>query len=301
MDSGRLGAAPGSAAAARAPRAQLTLAALLVVAGVSAFAATDALSKLVIDDFNVVQIIWARYAFFVLPLALIIAPWRWPRLLRTDAAALQIGRGFLPIVGSMAIVVAFRWVSLADVTAITFAGPLIVVMLALPMLGERATAHRWIAVACGFVGVIIIVRPGTAAFHPALLLPVGVAFVLALYQITTRMVGRADPRTTVLYTALVGTVVTSVLVPFVWRAPGAMDWLILVASGILHGLGHFLMIRGLAMAEASAMAPFSYAQIVAATLLGMVLFGEFPDAATLIGIVVIVGSGLSVYFAERAR
>ncbi len=265
----------------------------------SLFAAIDAPAKLLVRDFSAVQIIWARYAFFLLPLALIIAPWRWPRLLRCDTAALQVGRGLIPVAASLVLVFAFRWVPLADATALIFIGPLFIVLMAIPLLGERASAHRWAAVAGGFLGVIVIVRTGAAAFDPALLLPVGAAVLLALYQVMTRMLGHVDARTTVLYTALVGTVVTPLAVPFVWRVPTALDWVILVASGILHGLAHVCVIRGFALAEASVLAPFNYTQIVMATVLGLVLFGEFPDAATLAGIAIVVGSGLYVYFAER--
>ena len=288
-------------AAVAAPRAQVSRAVLLIVTGVSLFAVIDALAKLLIGEFSAGQIIWARYAFFLLPLALIIAPWRWPRLLRCDSAALQVGRGLIPIAASLVLVFAFRWVPLADATALIFIGPLFIVVLAMLLLGERATVHRWVAVAGGFTGVVIIVRPGGAAFDPALLLPLGAAVMFAIFHVTTRMLGHVDARTTVLYTALVGTVVTTLAVPFVWRMPTALDWVILVASGILHGLAHVCVIRGFALAEASVLAPFNYTQIVMATVLGLVLFGEFPDAATLVGIAVIVGSGLYVYFAERRR
>ena len=286
-------------AAVAAPRAQLSRAVLLIVTGVSLFAVIDALAKLLVRDFSAVQIVWARYAFFLLPLALIIGPWRWRRLLRVDTAALQLGRGLIPIAASLVLVFAFRWVPLADATALIFIGPLLTVLLAMLLLGERATVHRWAAVAGGFTGVVVIVRPGGAAFDPALLLPLGAAVMFAIFHVTTRMLGHVDARTTVLYTALVGTVVTTLAVPFVWRMPTALDWVILVASGILHGLAHVCVIRGFALAEASVLAPFNYTQIVMATVLGLVLFGEFPDAATLVGIAVIVGSGLYVYFAER--
>ena len=134
----------------------------------------------------------------------------------------------------------------------------------------------------------------------AALFPLSAALVFAFYQISTRMLGRnTDPSQTVLYTALVGTILSSLAVPFFWHPPTAAQWGLLIASGVFHGLGHIMLIRAFATAQASVLAPFNYAQIVTATALGLILFQELPGLATLAGIAVIVGAGLYVFHREQ--
>ena len=208
----------------------------------------------------------------------------------------------IPVVAGIAMVAAVRVMPLADATALVFAAPLIVAALSGWLLGERVGPFRWAAVAIGFAGVLIIVRPGSGVLGVTALAPLFVAGMLALFQITTRILGRAaDPAATVLYTALVGTVVMSLAVPFAWRPPTAAEWSILVASGVIHGLGHIFMIRAFTLAEAATLTPLSYTQLVAAVAFGLVLFAQLPDRATTLGILVIVGSGLLIYVSERRR
>lgn len=277
-------------------------AAILMIGATTAFSAGDVLAKVLPPDFGVLQITWARYAFF-LPLVLLIAlPWRWPALLRGPRRALQLGRGMIPVVGGIGMVAAVRMMPLADATALVFAAPLIVAALSGWLLGERVGPYRWAAVAIGFAGVLIIVRPGSGVLGVTALVPLFVACLLALFQITSRILGRAaDPAATVLYTALVGTVVMSFAVPFAWRPPTPAEWAILVASGVLHGAAHIFTIRAFTLAEAATLTPFSYTQLVAAIAFGLIVFGQLPDPATSIGILVIAGSGLLIYVRERQR
>ncbi len=274
--------------------------ALWLLGAVTAFSGMDALAKLLVEDYSVVQVLWARYIFFLLPLCLAIKPARWVETLRSDRPWLQIGRGMMPVLASLVLVIGFITLPLADATAILFAAPFIVTILAGPMLGERVGAVRWLAVVLGFVGVVIVARPGSGLVGWAALWPLTGALFFALFHIMTRMLARtADALTTLAYTALVGAVVTTVAVAFFWTPPTTEGWSLFIASGLLFGLGHFLVIKALEYAEASALAPFNYTQIIVATVLGVLMFGDVPDAVALLGMAVIVGAGLFVFVQQR--
>ncbi len=276
--------------------------ALFLIGAVAAFTSIDALAKLLSDGYSAVQVLWARYMFFTLPLFLVIRPARWIAALRADRPGLQIGRAMLPVLGSLPIIIGLAHLPLADTTAILFAAPLMVVVLSVPLLGERVGPVRSLTVVFGFVGVVIVARPGSGLFGWAALWPLIGAVFLALFQIATRMLaGTADALTTLMYTALVGTVVTTVAVPFFWTPPTAEAWGLFIASGLLFGLGQVLIIRAFEHAEVSALAPFNYAQIIVATVLGILVFGDFPDAVALFGMFVIVSAGLFVFFRQRRR
>jgi drug/metabolite transporter (DMT)-like permease len=275
---------------------------LLMVTGVSLFAVIDGMAKILAADLPAMQVIWGRYLFSLLPLAVLI-PWRrWPTLLRTDRMALQLVRALMPLLAGLFIVLALRYMPLADATAILFVSPLMVTALSIPLLGERVGLHRWAAVIIGFAAVIVIVRPGGGTMHWAALLPLGTAFVYALYQIATRILSRsAGPLSTLAFTILIGLAASSLALPFGWRTPTAFQWSLLVVSGVLHGLSHFCVIRAFLTAGAATLAPFNYAQLIAAIIFGLLVFDEFPDATTILGALVIVAAGLYVAWRERTR
>jgi drug/metabolite transporter (DMT)-like permease len=263
---------------------------VLMIAGVTLFAVVDGVATLLArDGYPTGQVIWSRYAF-VLPVVLALAgPRRWPALLRTRRPVLQIVRALLPLVAGICIVLALRQIALADATAILFVAPLAVTALAIPLLGERVDLRSWAAVALGFVGVLVIVRPTGGSLQWAALLPLATAVLFALYQIATR-----DAAATFFYTMLVGTVGASLALPFGWRTPDGAALALMVGSGLLHGLGHYCTIRALALAQASTLAPYAYTQILGATLLGYLFFGEVPDLATFLGAGIIALAGLYV-------
>jgi drug/metabolite transporter (DMT)-like permease len=274
---------------------------LLVIAAVSLFAAIDALAKLMAQDMDVLQIIWSRF-FFALPLLPVIAGYRRTTPWHTDRIGLQVMRGLLPVIAGVAIVVALKVIPLADATALMFVSPLMLTALAVPLLEERVGVHRWAAVIVGFLGVLVIVRPGSGAMRWAALLPLLTAFLYALYQIATRILGRTTPPlVTFAYTVIVGTAASTAALPFVWRTPDAAGWAMMVASGLLHGLGHYSVTRAFAMAGAATLAPFNYAQLIGATALGFLLFGDVPDGWTISGALVIVAAGCYVAYRERRR
>jgi drug/metabolite transporter (DMT)-like permease len=169
-----------------------------------------------------------------------------------------------------------------------------------PLLGEKVGIRRWIAVLIGLASVFIIIRPGFAAMHWAALLPLATAACFSLYQIATRVLSRSDSAaTTYVYSAVVGMVATSMIAPFEWRAPDLAGWIGLALLGLIGGLSHFLMIRAFAQAPASLLAPFAYAQLIWATVIGFLWFGDFPDLWTLLGAALITASGIYVVYRER--
>jgi drug/metabolite transporter (DMT)-like permease len=273
---------------------------LLFIAGVSCFGVMDGLGKLLTADFPVLQIVWGRYAFAVPIILATTAPAGWVRLLRCERPLLQAVRGLLPLLAGASILFGLRLMSLADATVLTFAAPLFVVVLSGPMLHERVGTTTWVGVGAGFVGVLIVVRPGAGSIAWAALLPLATAFLFALYQVLTRLASRGDPpATTLAWTILTGLLLTTPLLPLAWAEAGFAAWLLLIISGLLYGTGQFLLISALAAAPANILTPFTYTQIVAAVLFGMLVLGELPDPWTFVGTALIVLAGL--YVVRRAR
>ncbi len=268
---------------------------LLLVLGVTLFGVMDGLGKFLVADHSVVQIVWARYAF-ALPVSLWASgPGMWSGLLACERPVLQAVRGLMPLLASVAVIVGVRLMPLADFTAIGFASPLLVAALSAPLLKERISLHGWVAVLCGFAGVLVIVRPGTGTIAWGAIFPLATAFFFALYQLLTRLVSRDDdPRTTLAWTIAVGFVLTTPLLPFGWRPVDATRWSLMALSGVLFGMGQFLLIRAYSMAAAGVLAPFTYAQIIAAVLFGLLVFGDLPDVWTSLGTALIVLAGLYV-------
>lgn len=253
------------------------------------------------SDLPVSEIIWGRY-FFHFALILLFFPRRIPTLLNTADKGLQIARSILVLLATACMFIALGLMPLADAVAITFAGPLLIVVLSATFLREAVGPRRWTAVIVGFIGMLVIIRPGAGAFQFAALLPVAVAFFYALYQIITRLIShRSDPLNMLTYTALVGALAMSVIVPFDWQTPTVQQWLMLIAAGFLGGLGHYAIIKAYERSEAALVAPFAYTEIVWATTLGWLAFGDFPDLFTFVGTAIIIASGLYVLQRERIR
>ena len=264
------------------------------------FTSLDATAKLLTGSYPVEQVVWARFFFHVLVLAVFLGP-RLAVSLRTRRLGRQLVRSGLMLITNALFFFAVRTLPLADVVAVMFVGPLLVTALSVPLLGERVGPRRWAAVAAGFVGALIIVRPGSGVTEGVALLPLLAALTNALYTITTRQLRDTDPvMTTLLYTGLAGAVLTTAVVPFVWVAPDLTGWLQMALVGVLGALGHLAFIRALGMSPAAALMPFSYMVLVWATGYGFVLFGDLPDAMTVLGAAIVMGSGLYVLHRERA-
>ncbi len=273
---------------------------LMMCIAVACFAAMNTFVKeLRVQELPVVEIIWGRYFFHTI-LVLALFPKRIPTLLSGSDKGLQICRSILVLSATACMFTAVGFMPLADAVAITFIAPLLITALSVPFLGERVGLRRWIAVCVGFAGMLVIIRPGGGLFQPAALLPIGVTVFYAMYQIITRMIShRTDPINSVFYTAIVGGVLMSAIVPFFWETPTLEQWGMLLAAGLLGGLGHWAIIIAYQRAEAPLVAPFAYTELVWATMLGLTFFGDFPDLWTLVGAAIIAASG--VYILQRER
>jgi drug/metabolite transporter (DMT)-like permease len=273
---------------------------VLMLAAMAVVPLMDGVAKHLSATFPVLQVVWARYFFHLLILLPLV-------LWRHGAAALllrnpwlQLLRGGFLLGSTILFFAAIAVMPIADALALVFVAPLVVTALSPLFLGERVGPRRWTAVSVGFVGVLVIVRPGVSAFHPGMLLALGAGTVYAFYSLATRKLsGSAPPLVTLVYTALMGAMVMSAVVPAVWTPPGARDFLWMALMGALAAGGHFLVIKSFEHAEASLLAPLGYSEIVMATIVGYLIFGDFPDAWTWAGIVIVIASGVYVSMRER--
>ncbi len=200
------------------------------------------------------------------------------------------------------VVLALSLLPMAEVMAVGISYPLMITVLSALVLKEHVGARRWAAVVVGFLGVLLILRPGLAVFNPASLLILAAAALFAVYQILTKVLGRTDgPITLTLYTALVGVAVYSVVLPFDARVPDAQGLALLALAAAGGTIGHMLVIQALETTPASVLQPFNYVQLVWATLVGFLVFDEVPDGLTVTGASVVVASGLYVWWRERVR
>ena len=263
------------------------------------FVTMDGLAKWLTQSYPVPQVIWARYAFHFGLLALFLN-WRLVATLRTRNLKLQIGRSLLLVATTTLFFFGISQVQLATASALMFVAPLLVTLLSIPLLKEQVGPRRLASVAVGFLGALVILRPGDELFDLAALLPLGAACTYAVYQIATRVLSAVDaPLTTLVYTALVGAVLSSLVVPFVWQTPDLLGWGVMLAVGGFGAVSQFCLIKAFQAAPASTVTPFGYSAILWATLYGWLLFAELPDSWTLIGAAVIVASGLYIWHREH--
>ncbi len=278
-------------------------AAVAMVLAILCFSVLDAISKRLVGKYPADFVVWARYAVQTLTLLALLAPRLGRRLVTTTSLALQLVRGVLMAISSLMMVLAFGAMPLADATAINYTAPTIVMVLAFLFLGERATPVRLASVFAGLAGVLLIVRPGSTIFQPAAAFPLIAAAAGASYQVLTRKLALEDARTMLFYTSIVGAVVLTLLMPWrgVTRGVEPLDLVLLALPGLLAAGGHFLFIRAFQRAPASGLASITYVQLVFATLLGFVAFGDLPDGWTVLGMLVITASGLFLMLYERRR
>lgn len=270
-----------------------------MVSGIAMFAVGEALVKHLARHFDVLQVVWARYLFHALLFLIIFSRTGVWRQIATTRPVLQFGRSILLLIATFLFFTALRYLPLADAVAINFVAPLLVTAFSIPILGEQVGIRRWAAILTGFGGVLLIIRPGSGAMHWAAFLPLGTAFCYALYQIMTRLASRTDDaRTNLFWTSAIGALVMSAAAPFAWRAPDTIEWLMMASTGLLFGFGHYLLIRGLEMAPVSVLSPFGYTQLIWATILGYIVFDQFPDTYKFVGAAIVIGSGLYIWWRE---
>jgi len=278
------------------PRAIL----LFLLAGLC-LSSLDATAKYLVRDHALFLVVWARYAGQML----VVTPFAWqragPGFWRTRRPGLQLLRSTFLLAATFCFFGGLRYLPLAEASAIVFLAPIFVVVLSGPMLGEQPGRARWISVITGFIGILILVRPGSAIFHPAALLLVVAALCNGLFLVITRKLVEENAYTTLFYSALVGTVGLTLALP--WEAtegaPGLRELLQLLLLGLLAGLGHWLVIGAYNLAPASLLTPLAYLQIVWATTYGYVIFGQLPDRWSGLGMAIVVASGLWLALQER--
>jgi drug/metabolite transporter (DMT)-like permease len=277
-----------------------SLGALFAILAMLGFASMDAVSKLLVVNYSVGQLLWIRYGVFCLFAWLVVHRRGVRRSFATKQPAVQIFRALLAVVESAVFVLAFRYLSLATTHAVAATSPLIVVALGVLLLNEKASPGRWIAVAAGFAGMILIVRPGFRTLDWPSTLPLAGAFLWAGYQILLRVCARTDsPDTTLVWSASVAFIATSFIGPWQWLWPDAAGWTMFLGTAVLNALANYALIRALDYAEASAIQPYSYTLLVWVTLLGILIFGDWPNRHTLLGALIIVGSGIYSWQSDR--
>jgi len=281
--------------------AEIRHAVLWILVTMLLFVAMDAVAKALTHTYPPVQIAWARFVFHAILVTLFL--WRrFPAVAVTRRPGLQALRSLLLSMTTIMFFSSLQFLPLADASALMQVGPLIVTALSMPLLGEHVGPRRWASVVIGFVGALIIIRPGTDAMQPAALLTLVAASTNALYQLTTRVLRGSDATmTTLFYTPLIGAILMSIAVPFFWLTPDLEGWLLLALVGLIGAVSHFTLIKAFSMAPAATVVPFNYSTLVWATLFGLFLFGDFPDIWTIAGALIIAGSGLYILHREHAR
>ena len=259
------------------------------------FSLLDAIQKTAVIYNSVFQILFLKY-FFTLFLS-ITESYRKNNhnFFKTNSPKLQITRSVLSIIESGCFVLSFRYLSLADAHSIGSLTPVIVVALSAIILREKVNLKTWIAIFIGFIGVLIIMRPGLSIFDPKSLIPLAAAFFLSLYQIVTRKVSEYDSsETSLFYTSVVGIILMSFMMPFFWQPMQSYSYLLFLGIGIFFSLGIYFQIIALSFAKASVVQPFHYTLILWAIILGYIFYNDLPDLPTVIGAIIITLSGIYV-------
>lgn len=273
----------------------------LHVCGLWILSSLDASGKLlVMAGVPLMMLAWFRYVGHVVLMALFVLPRRGRSLLRTQSLTRQLQRAVLMIATTLLFFKVLGLVPLAEGTAMNFMAPLLVMVLAPWLLGERPRWHRWAGVLLGFAGMLVVVRPGGQLSTEGAVWGIITAIAFALFQISTRRVAADDPLTSNFYGGLLGALVLTALLPFFWQSLdlAPWQWALLLSTGLTGFLGHWLQITAYSKTSASLLAPFNYLQIVSATTLGWLVFGQLPDTTTAAGMALICLAGLAVVLTE---
>jgi len=274
---------------------------LWMLAAVMCFVTLDTLAKLLAETYPVWQIVWARYAFH-LALIVVVLRGALPKTLRTRRLPLQLLRSLLLVLTTGLFFLGLKLMPLADAAAVMLLGPLFITALSAPLLREQVGPRRWAGVLVGLLGALIVIRPGSNVFAYAALLPLAAALVNAFYHITTRLLSHTDSSmTTLTYSSFVGAAVMTLGLPFFWVTPDPVGWVMMIGVGIIGGTSHFFLIKAYSEAPAAVVAPFGYSNIVWAVIFGFVIWGDLPDSWTLLGAAILVASGLYVFHREQVR
>jgi drug/metabolite transporter (DMT)-like permease len=263
---------------------------------------SDATSKYLSSTLPSIEIAWIRFLVFVLIMVPAMLPGTPLYALHSRRPSLQLMRAMALLASSLLFISGLRFLPIAEASATSFVSPLFVTALSIFLLGEDVGLRRWVATAVGLIGVLIILRPGSSAFHPAAFFPIVSAFAWACTLIMTRMMsGRERTVTTMTWSSVAGLCILSALVPLVWVAPSWHDVLFGILIGVASTAGQWIVVLAFRYADASVLAPFSYTQLLWVSLLGFLIFGEVPDVWTVCGAAIIVASGLYTAHREHIR
>ena len=258
----------------------------------------DGFAKYLSSDLPVLQITWARYFFtvaFTLPIMFFFFR---KNLVWTDKPKLQLIRGLILLTANVCFFYSISIISLAKALTLAFIAPLIVTAFSPIFLGEKVGFRRWSAVIIGFIGSMVVIRPGFVEINLASLAALGTGVMYGFYLIITRKLSSSDnPLLTLLLTGVVGAIIISFVMPFVWIKPTLNQWSMMAAIGIFACVGHLFIILSLKYADASKLAPFSYFEIVTNIIIGYYFFSDFPDKWTFLGLFIIILSG--IYISRR--
>jgi drug/metabolite transporter (DMT)-like permease len=255
----------------------------------------DGFAKYLSDDLPILQITWARYFFtvaFVFPIMLFFYK---KQLVWSDKPKLQIFRGLILLSANICFFYAISVISLAKALTLAFIAPLIVTAFSPILLGEKVGFRRWTAVAVGFIGSLIVIRPGFLEFNLASMAALATGFFYGFYLIITRKLSTSDnPLLTLLITGMVGALLVSLIIPFYWVKPTLNQWSLMAGIGVFACIGHLFLILSLKYADASKLAPLGYTEIIPNVIIGYYFFSELPDNWTYLGLFIIVLSGLYI-------
>ncbi len=258
----------------------------------------DGFAKYLSADLPVLQITWARYFFtivFTFPLMLFFFK---KYLVWTDKPKLQLIRGLILLTANISFFYSISVISLPKALTLAFVAPLVVTAFSPFFLGESVGYRRWTAVIIGFIGSLVVIRPGFVEINLASFAALGTGIMYGFYLIITRKLSSSDnPLLTLLLTGVVGAIIASTFMPFVWVSPTLIQWSIMAAIGLFACIGHLFIILSLKYADASILAPFSYFEIVTNIIIAYYFFGDFPDSWTFLGLFIIVFSG--IYISRR--
>ncbi len=267
------------------------------------FATLDASAKWLIQTLPVLEVVWLRFLFHTLLTSALLAPVYGRDMLRLRRTGLHLLRALMLASMTALNFWALQYLQLAETGAIQFSVPLLIALFSAWWLGERLDWKRWLAILVGFAGVLLVIRPGTQGFHPAILLSVLNALLYAGFNMLARsMAATESPAATQLMSALGATVVLAPFALAQWQTPPTLQaWALLIGCGLFGGFGHFFVAQAHRYASAATLGPFLYQQILYMTLWGWLLFGQVPDAPVLIGAAIVVASGLALLWIEMRR
>jgi drug/metabolite transporter (DMT)-like permease len=275
---------------------------VLFLAAVFLFAALDATAKYMNAFFAVPLLVWARYLVHFVIMLVFMAPGMGREIIVTRRPWLMSFRALMLVGVTLLAQLALKTLPLAETTALVFITPLLVALLAGPLLGEQVRRSTWLITLVGFAGVLLIARPGGALFGTGVAYALGAALCYAIYQILTRKLAATEhPNRLLFYTALIGTLSMSLTLPAYWdgQIPTLPQGLLIVSLGLYGGIGHFMLIRAFREAPASTLSPLLYVQLIWATLLGWWVFDQLPDLLAIVGMLIIGASGLSLAIRSR--